>query len=69
MDSKHLELAIWELGAHDKEGFARLRSSPGPYVFLICFPIDCTDTLAKINIRVCLIRIKLFKPELTILDL
>lgn len=47
-----VDLVIWEIGGHDKEGLARLRSSPPPDAFLICFSIDSPEALSRIPTHV-----------------
>jgi hypothetical protein len=57
MEGKDIDLAIWELGGNDKQGFSRLLSSPKPDAFLICFSIDRPTSLAEIT------RARVFKIE------
>lgn len=68
VDGREVELAIWDTAG--QEEYERLRPLvyPGSHVILICYSIDCPDSLENVPIKVSIVQMmRLLKlPNLTL---
>ena len=57
VDGREVELAIWDTAGQEEYERLRPLAYPGSHVILICYSIDCPDSLENVPIKVSIVQL------------